>query len=323
MKLYNKKFWIKCGNSLDSSSSNGGGKWVVFIGRSNNQKNKRQENLIDLVEKISRALPTGEAWISKNFDIALFFTSCDRFEIWKSKRIIKQELKISDTDLQWKANFETDEDWEKTGLLKLVNELADTYERISKYLISGRKYKAERIQEREVSKQLTEIRKQILQQRIGNRKKMIITPSFTTVDYEIEPNLAFVIMPFKEDWSKDLFFVLTQAIESEDMKVIRADDIFSSGIVVNDIWTLINRAGLIFADISVHNANVFYELGICHTLGKKVVLLRQNNGENAPFDIAFWRYFNYGLKATEVEELKITVKKIIANYRNELNKIYT
>ena len=43
-------------------------------------------------------------------------------------------------------------------------------------------------------------------------------------------------------------------------------------------------ADLVIADISIHNANVFYELGIRHAFREKSTLLIRSNGDEHPFD---------------------------------------
>ena len=290
------RYWIECESPTAMLSTEEDGKWVAFIRRAYGSMTKGQrQTLINAVDRVAQALPVGRAWITNDLDFALFFTTADRFEIWNAKQLVMQEIGISDTDLIWKAHFETDDDWEnRGGLLWLVSELASTYQHVADYHRSGRHDKARRIQQKEIVRLLTWVRRRILEERVMNRNSMVITPSFPTIDYETELDMAFVIMPFNEKWSDDVYFLIKEAGEAEEMRIVRSDDIFSPDIVINDIWKLINRAGLVFADITTHNANVFYELGICHTLGKKVVLLRQDGGESAPFDIAYWRYFNYG-----------------------------
>jgi hypothetical protein len=98
------------------------------------------------------------------------------------------------------------------------------------------------------------------------------------------------------------------------LNVIRADDIFGPRKIINDIWQSINKAGLIIADISIHNANVFYELGIAHTLGKEVILTRKKDGEKSPFDISAWRYIEYELTPLKAEEFRNTLSKVFKDY---------
>jgi len=60
---------------------------------------------------------------------------------------------------------------------------------------------------------------------------------------------------------------------------------------------------VIVADCTGKNPNVFYELGIAHTLGKPVIIITQS-ARRYPFDIKHIRYIQYeytpgGLKSFE------------------------
>jgi len=48
----------------------------------------------------------------------------------------------------------------------------------------------------------------------------------------------------------------------------------------------------VVCDCTDRNPNVFYEIGIAHTLGREVVLLSQN-GADIPFDLRHLRYIPY------------------------------
>jgi nucleoside 2-deoxyribosyltransferase len=50
-------------------------------------------------------------------------------------------------------------------------------------------------------------------------------------------------------------------------------EIRDSGNIREDMFALILEADLVICDITIHNANVFYELGIRHALKKKHTLL--------------------------------------------------
>ena len=56
-------------------------------------------------------------------------------------------------------------------------------------------------------------------------------------------------------------------------------------ILEDDIWEGLNKAAIVVCDLSRKKANVFYETGIAHTLGKDVILIAQAK-EDIPFDIA-------------------------------------
>jgi hypothetical protein len=53
-------------------------------------------------------------------------------------------------------------------------------------------------------------------------------------------------------------------------------------------------AGLVIADVSVPNPNVFYEIGLTHALGKDCFLLKQKSA-SAPADFGGSHYYEYEL----------------------------
>lgn len=74
--------------------------------------------------------------------------------------------------------------------------------------------------------------------------------------------------------------------------VVRSGNILRPNLnIMESVWTSINQAAFIIADLSDKNPNVFYELGICHTLGKPVITLcdeesyKNDYNEKLPFDI--------------------------------------
>lgn len=145
-------------------------------------------------------------------------------------------------------------------------------------------------------------------------KEKIVNPHFPIVKNEVDIMQAFIIMPFNEPWSSEVLALAKSVAENFKINIIRADDIFVPQNIVNDIWQMINESGLIIADITVHNANVFYELGMAHALGKNVVLLRQIGGAPPPSDISLWRYFEYELMPIKVEEFRAKLSKIFEEY---------
>jgi len=55
---------------------------------------------------------------------------------------------------------------------------------------------------------------------------------------------------------------------------------------------LIDRSRVVICDCTGRNPNVFYEVGIAHTLGREVVLITQNAAD-IPFDLRHLRYVPY------------------------------
>ena len=74
-------------------------------------------------------------------------------------------------------------------------------------------------------------------------------------------------------------------------------------IEVQDIVELIARSKVVVCDLTGKNANVFYEVGIAHTLGREVVLITQSAAD-VPFDLRHLRYIPYLSNSEGLEQLK-------------------
>jgi hypothetical protein len=111
-----------------------------------------------------------------------------------------------------------------------------------------------------------------------------------------EADICFVIMPFggwNDHYYRDIF---KPAIEDAGLKPRRADDIFRSGTIVNDIWTCTKEAKIILADLTGKNANVLYELGLAHAIAKPAILVTESI-EDIPFDLRALRVIEYDKNA--------------------------
>jgi hypothetical protein len=72
-------------------------------------------------------------------------------------------------------------------------------------------------------------------------------------------------------------------------------EVVGAGQIQQDMFQLILQADVVVCDVTVHNPNVFYELGVRHALRKKhTVLIRGKPSADAtPFDISGVRYITY------------------------------
>jgi hypothetical protein len=66
---------------------------------------------------------------------------------------------------------------------------------------------------------------------------------------------------------------------------IRADKIAAPGVITTQIIQHLIDDAIVIADLTDHNANVFYELAIRHAFRKHVIQLIQT-GQTIPFDVA-------------------------------------
>jgi len=99
------------------------------------------------------------------------------------------------------------------------------------------------------------------------------------------------------------------------MRCLRADEIYSEKPIIGDIWDLIQRAEIIVADLTSKNPNVLYELGLCHVLWKRVVLLAQRI-EDVPFDLRHFRVILYEHSLEGAEELSLALAGAVEKLRS-------
>ncbi len=141
-------------------------------------------------------------------------------------------------------------------------------------------------------------------------KKLIIDPIFNSRETRIDQGLIFTLMPFTEKWSDRIWQKIIKPIcKDEGMKPIRADDLYGQDIM-EDVWKGIVTSKIVIADITGRNPNVFYELGIAHTIGKPVILLTQAS-DDIPFDLNRYRHIIYEDNIDGCEQLGIKLKASI------------
>ena len=125
-----------------------------------------------------------------------------------------------------------------------------------------------------------------------NGRGMAVVPLFGRPLRRADHPDVFVIMPFKERYDAVYADHVRKVAQDLSLSIRRADERLDSGDIMRAVWDDIFHAKIIVAECSERDANVFYELGIVHTLGKAAVMIRQT-GADAPFDIARLRWIEY------------------------------
>jgi hypothetical protein len=100
-----------------------------------------------------------------------------------------------------------------------------------------------------------------------------------------------VMMPFQAEFDS-VWRTLKEVGETGGWACQRANDIWEDTVLINDVVALIARSKVVICDLTGRNANVFYEAGIAHTLGRDVVLITQSS-DDVPFDLRHHRYIRY------------------------------
>lgn len=122
----------------------------------------------------------------------------------------------------------------------------------------------------------------------------------------------FVLMSFQPEFRAAYDVHIVNVASALNLVAKRADDFFGAHHIMTDVWEAINAARILIADCTGRNPNVFYEIGVAHTLGRTVILITQSK-DDVPFDLQSIRYILYentsrGLPLFE-QSLKQTLRK--------------
>jgi hypothetical protein len=97
-------------------------------------------------------------------------------------------------------------------------------------------------------------------------------------------------------WNDEHYEQIKPAILEAGMEPHRADDLDRPGAIVQDMWAHMIAATNVLADLSHKNANVLYELGLAHAIGKPVIMVSESV-EDIPFDLRALRVLKYDRNA--------------------------
>jgi len=128
---------------------------------------------------------------------------------------------------------------------------------------------------------------------------------------------CFVICPIGKEGSEErrrsddlLEHIISPVMDVFGFKVIRADRLHDPGKITEQIIEQLHTADLVIADLTANNANVFYELGVRHTVGKPTVQLIQKGGI-VPFDVKVIRTLEYDLQVREAKQASENLRKTV------------
>src|SRR4051812_24141721 len=108
---------------------------------------------------------------------------------------------------------------------------------------------------------------------------------------------AVLIRPFRTQEGIDFERTESELINPvlDELKITgrTTGEIVAAGNIRGDKFERLLLADLVIADISIHNANVYYELGIRHALRDRMTVLIRARAAEVPFDLRTDRYVEY------------------------------
>ena len=120
---------------------------------------------------------------------------------------------------------------------------------------------------------------------IESQKLVLKNFGITTPNMDIKENKksVFVLTPFV-DREYETFEIIKKTCNDVNLNCTRGDEIYRDKDILSHIIISIAQSSVIIANLNGRNPNVFYELGICHSLGKPVILISKNKN-SLPFDV--------------------------------------
>ncbi len=106
---------------------------------------------------------------------------------------------------------------------------------------------------------------------------------------------CFVIMPFRPEYHYFYLYLKKHIEEHHGVICKRGDADVLTIPILDKIRQYISEADVLIADCSGRNPNVFYELGMAHAAGKKVILITHDPIDKAPVDIRHYEFIPYEL----------------------------
>jgi hypothetical protein len=127
------------------------------------------------------------------------------------------------------------------------------------------------------------------------------------------------------DFNHIYFDVVKPAVESTGLQCMRGDELKTGDLILKSIFNAVLNSDIMIADLTIHNANVLYELGIRHTARRGLTILLSDVQYKLPYDLvhtmAQWYELDSEgkLSGNAAEELRTKITKAIGNGKTEEN----
>lgn len=141
------------------------------------------------------------------------------------------------------------------------------------------------------------------------KQPIAFEPVFKQRTFNFEPLTALVFMPLEAYWSESLWLHLKDCLRELGYYTRKANSIYSEN-TLEDSWVEINESELIIADLTYKHPDVFYKVGLAHTLGKKVILITQH-ARDLPADFKKFPFVVYDNNIYGLQDLRNSLFNLV------------
>ncbi|MCH7997890.1 MAG: hypothetical protein IIA91_00205 [Chloroflexi bacterium] len=139
--------------------------------------------------------------------------------------------------------------------------------------------------------------------------------------------LCYVIMPFsktktcsEEEWTDIFEAVIKPAIEGARLGYNCLRSEATTGNVISKVVNSLYQANIVIADLTDRNPNVFYELGVRHTLKNRTIMVAQRR-KDIPSDLHGYASHVYKWKTTaDKQEFKKKLGAVLRQIENDADR---
>ncbi|MEO0531450.1 MAG: hypothetical protein AAF266_12875 [Planctomycetota bacterium] len=118
-------------------------------------------------------------------------------------------------------------------------------------------------------------------------------------------------MPFDPKFDA-IYRLIVRCCTEQGLECTRADEDAKPGKITQKIYEKVAGAGIVIADMTDRNANVFYELGLAHAISDDVILLAQST-DDVPFDLRNFLHIQYDNTFDGAEKLSASLSKALTS----------
>lgn len=114
--------------------------------------------------------------------------------------------------------------------------------------------------------------------------------------------------------------IIAQALVEIGVDPILTEEMVTAGMtIIEAVQRAIERSDFVIADVSGQNANVMYELGYPHALGKPLFLILQRGREQIPADLRGFLFLVYNPSQLEVlkHDIQLWTRRFISSHNKE------
>ena len=128
----------------------------------------------------------------------------------------------------------------------------------------------------------------------------------------VEDGFVTCLMPFNRQYNR-IYECIKEVCRANDCQCHRSDDKYTPNSILKYTMELILKSQVIIAVLDGRNANVYYEVGIAHSIGKTVILVNNvSRFKDTPFDIKGNRIVLY----KDIPNLHLQLDRILKNIYN-------